>query len=167
MNDDQRAFLEFWQKNEKKIGNIQAMCNKMREKLNAQAMAQAHIDQCLERLTAPEREIFETWIYNRSVSVFDLAGDDYIDGCVIYLDVEFHPLRVTHILGKRRGREPTVLAFRISAICDAINFDDSADRPKIVTDQSPFEASVCEKAVSSSVAILKELARMRLAEREA
>ena len=39
-------------------------------------------------------------------------------------------------------------------------------RPKNVTKQSPFEASVCKKAVDASVAILKEIARMSLADRK-
>ena len=91
-----------------------------------------------------------------------------IDGCGIFLDVEFHPLRVSHVLGKRRGREPTALASRISANC-GIHFDSSSradSRPENVTEQSPFEDSVCEEAVKSSVAILKEIARMRLADRK-
>ena len=166
MNDDQRAFLDFWQENYEKIDNIQSMCNKMQKELNPKAKAQAHRDQCLKRLTEPEREIFEPWIYNGSTSVFDLAGGGDIDGCGIFLDVEFHPLRVSHVLGTRRGLAPTALASRISATCDAIVFDDSPDRPKFVIEESPFEASVCEKAVESSVAILKEIARMRLAVRK-
>ena len=168
MNDDQRAFLDFWQENDEKISNIQLMCKEMRDELNAKAKAQAHIDQCLERLTEPERKIFKTWIYDGSVSVFDLAGGGYIDGCGIHLDVEFHPLRVTHTLGKRRGREPTALASQISANC-GIRFDSSSradSRPKNVTKQSPFEASVCKKAVDDSVALLKEIARMSLADRK-
>ncbi len=167
MNENQRAFLDFWKKNDKKIDNIQSMCNKMQKELNPKAKAQAHQEQCLKRLTEPEREIFEPWIYNGSVSVFDLAGGGDIDGCAIFLDVEFHPLRVSHVLGERRGRTPNALASRISANC-GIHFDSSSradSRPENVTEESPFEASVCEKAVDSSVAILKEIARMRLADR--
>ena len=95
------------------------------------------------------------------MSVFDLAGDGYIDGCGLYLDVGFHPLRVSHVLGKRRGCEPAALASRIGGKC-SIKFDKSSRRPKFVIDQSPFDKSVREKAVKDSVAILKEIAAMRL-----
>ena len=73
MTDDQREFLDFWQKNEEKLSNIQLMWDKISHELNAKAKAQTHIDECLERLAEPERKIFNTWIYDRSVSVFDLA----------------------------------------------------------------------------------------------
>ena len=161
MTDDQRKFLEFWRKNDEKISNINLMCDEIWSRLRPNEIAQAHINQCKERLTEREREVFKTWIYKRSVSVFDLADDGYIDGCGLYLDVNFHPLRVSHVLGKRRGCEPAALASRIGGKC-SIKFDKSSGRPKFVIDQSPFDKSVREKAVKDSVAILKEIAAMRL-----
>ncbi len=166
MSDDQRKFLEFWRKNEEKISNIQNMCDAMRQSVNTMEMPQAHIDQCMERLTEREKEVFKTWIYQRNVSVFDLAGDGDIDGCRLFLDVEFHPLRVTHSLSSRRNnRGHAALASRISDKC-GIKFSivERSGRPGLVYDQSPFEESVREKAVAISVAILKEIAAMRLNE---
>ena len=60
MSDDQRKFLEFWRKNDEKISNIQNMCDEMRHAVNTSKMAQAHIDQCMERLTEREQEVFKT-----------------------------------------------------------------------------------------------------------
>ena len=161
MTDDQRKFLEFWRKNDKKISNINLMCDEIWRCLRPNEIAQAHINQCNDRLTEREREVFKTWIYKRQVSVFDLAGDGYIDGCGLYLDVGFHPLRVSHVLGKRRGCEPAALASRIGGKC-GIAFDKSSGRPKFIIDRFPFDESVRERAVKDSVAILKQIAAMRL-----
>ena len=161
MTDDQRKFLEFWRENDEKISNIRSMCDAMWSRLRPKEMAQAHIDQCKEQLNEREPEVFTTWIYKGRVSVFDLKDGGYIDGCGLFLDVEFHPLRVSHVLGKRRGCEPDALASRIGDKC-SIEFVKSSDRPRFVNDQSPFDQSVREKAVEISVAILKEIAAMRL-----
>ncbi len=169
MTDDQRNFLEFWRKNDEKISNIQDRCNELWRRLRPREIAQVHIDRCNERLTERERQVFETWIYKRykcyepNVSVFDLAGNGDIDGCGLFLDVEFHPLRVSHSLSKRRGREPDALASRIGGKC-GIEFvkPSPLDRPEFVIDRSPFDESVCEEAASISVCILKEIAAMRL-----
>ena len=163
MSDDQRKFLEFWRKNVEKINNIQSICDAMHSDLVARNKAQAHIDQCKERLTERENEVFKTWIYKRNVSVFDLADEDdgYIDGCGLFLDVEFHPLRVTHSLGKRRGDKPDALASKIGRKCGK-KFVNSSGRPSLSCDQSPFDESVCGKAVETSVAILKEIAAIAL-----
>ena len=158
MSDDQREFLEFWRKNEKKLNNIQSMYDAMW--VHAKEMARAHVEQCRERLSEREREVFKMWIYRGRVSVFDLAGGDEIDGCGLFLDVDFHPLRVSHVLGKRRGCEPAALASRIGGKC-GIKFVESSDRPSSICDQSPFDESVREKAVKTSVAILKAIAAMR------
>ena len=135
MSDDQREFLGFWRENEDKISNIQSMCDAMWQ--CAKEMAKSHIEQCRERLTEPEREVFKMWIYRGTVSVFDLAGGGEIDGCGLFLDVEFHPLRVSHVLGKRHGCEPAALASRIGGKC-GIEFDTKSDRPSSICDQSPF-----------------------------
>ena len=114
MSDDQRRkFLEFWRKNDEKINNIQSMCDAMHSDLRAMEMAQTHIHQCKAQLTKREKEVFKTWIYKGNVSVFDLADDGHIHGCGLFLDVEFHPLRVTHSLSKRRGCKPDALACQI------------------------------------------------------
>ena len=159
MSDDQREFLGFWRKNENKISNIQSMCDDAMWRC-AKEMAQSHIVQCREQLTEPEREVFRTWIYRGSVSVFDLADRGEIDGCGLFLDVKFHPLRVSHVLGKRRGCEPAALASRIGGKC-GIEFVEISDRPSSICDQSPFDESVRDKAAATSVAILKEIATMR------
>ena len=159
MSDDQREFLEFWRKNEEKISNIQSRCDEMWSRM--QEMARAHVDQCREQLIGQEREAFEMWIHNRSVSVFDLADQGEIDGCGLFLDVEFHPLRVSHSLGKRRGCEPAVLAFRIGGKCAIDFFKESSDRPTVTDPHTPFDESVRERAVKTSVDILKAIAAMR------
>ena len=161
MTDDQWKFLEFWRKNDEKISNIHSMCDAMWRDLRSKEMAQAHIDQCKERLTEREREVFKIWIYKGTVSVFDLAGNVYIDGCGLCLNVAFHPLRVSHGLSKRRGCKPAALASRIGGKC-GIEFANSSDLPRFVNDQSPFDQSVREEAVRISVAIVKEIAAMRL-----
>ena len=164
MSDDQRRkFLEFWRENDEKINNIQSRCDAMHSDLRAREMAQTHIQQCEQRLTKRENEVFKTWIYKGNVSVFDLADGGHIGGCGLFLDVEFHPLRVTHYLGKRRGDKPDALASKIGRKCGK-KFVNSSDRPSLIYDQSPFDESVCEKAVETSIAILKEIAAIRFEE---
>ena len=111
------------------------------------------------QLTEEEREVFKTWIYKGRTAVFDLAQRREIEGCGLYHDVTFHPLRVSHHLGKRRGRGPDALALRIGQEC-GIKFDKFMGRPSFICEQSPFNASVQEKAVETSVAILKAIAAM-------
>ena len=168
MSDDQRKFLEFWCKNDEKISNIHSKCKEMIAELVKRGIAEAHIDQCMKRLTEREQKVFKTRTYEGRdvidtgrVSVFDLADDGDIDGCGLFLDVAFHPPRVTHILGKRRGCEPDKLASQIGRKC-RIEFGKSSGRPSSIYDQSPFDESVREKAVEISVAILKAIAAMRL-----
>lgn len=161
MTDDQRKFLEFWRENDEKITNIRDRCDELWHLLRPKEIAQAHIDAVNDRLTEGERKIFEPWIYKRHVSVYDLAGDGDIDGCGLFLDVDFHPLRVKHVLGKRRGCEPDVLASRIGNKC-GIRFVKPSNRHEHVMGQSPFEESVREEVVRVSVAILKQIAEMRL-----
>lgn len=164
MTDNQRQFLEFWQLNEKKISNIHSNCNKMRSDMKTKA--ENHRRQCLEQLTEPERNVFKVWIHAGWILIFDIAGGGDIDGCRIYLDVKFHPLRVTHVLWARPDREPNAaLVSQISAKAK-IEFDNSSGRPSFCTEQSPFEDSVCERAVKTSVDILKQIAAMRFADQE-
>ncbi len=161
MTDDQRKFLEFWRENCDKITNIRDRCDELWHLLRRNEIAQAHIDAVNDRLAEGEREVFKTWIYKHDVSVYDLAGDGDIDGCGLFLDVDFHPLRVKHVLGKRRGCEPDVLASRIGNKC-GIKFVKDSDRNEHVIDQSPLDESVREEVVRVSVAILKQIAEMRL-----
>ena len=160
MTDDQRLFLEFWRGNEEKIANIQSICDALQNKLGAKEKAQAHIDRCWERLNASEQEVFSTpWIWDRRVAVFDLADKGYILGCGVFLDVEFHPLRVRQMLGKRRGVQPAVLASRVSEKTKIdFKLDESSNRQVSVNDKSPFEQRVRDKAIEDSVKILKALA---------
>ena len=162
MSDDDRKFLEFWRKNDEKVSNIQRKCDEMRQKVNTK-MAQTHIDQCMEQLTEREQRVFKTWIYKRNVSVFDLAGGGDIDGCRLFLDVEFHPLRVTHSLGSRNERGHVAIASRISDRCDTkLSTLNRLGRPSCIDHHPPFEKSVREKAVETSVDILKQIAAMFL-----
>ena len=158
MTDDQRQFLDFWWKNEEKISNIQEMCNAMWRALKAKA--QAHISECWEKLGPHEKDVFkESWIYVRKVSVFDFKDGSDIKGCRIFLDVEFHPLRVSHVLWDRHYSNPKVRA-PISPISDdtGVIFDNSSDRPTFVSENSPFSDSVCKDAVETSVKIRKRCA---------
>ena len=115
------------------------------------------------QLTEKEREVFKTWIYKGRTSVFDLAQRSEIEGCGLYFEVNFHPFRVHHALGKRRGCEPDALASRIEQEC-GVKFDrapgKSSGQLRSRCEQSPFDASVQEKAVKTSVAILKAIAAM-------
>ena len=177
MTEDQKKFLRFWRENEEKISNIYAHCDKMRGEIKTKA--KNHYNQCLEKLTDKEKAVFKTWVYNPRndprydacwVSVFDLADEGGINECRIFLDVEFHPLRVTYYLGNRDKRDESqlsVLAKRISENTK-IAFDCyeyPSDSNKILIKQledSSLEDSVCEQAVETSVAILGELADMHL-----
>ena len=167
MNDDEKAFLEFWKENKPKIKNIEGWIKKMWELLNANRKAEAHREQCRALLSEPERTLFRDWTYQRRVAVFDLAEGGTIDGCGMFLDVEFHPLRVTHVLGRRRGSEPNALARKIDDCCGT-RFRVSptqSGRLMFATEESPFNDSVCENAVKTSVGILKYIAKRRLAEK--
>lgn len=165
MNDDDRVFLDIWKQNDDKITNIQHRIEKMWKKLEKKV--KGHLDQCRQQLSQAERDIFKYWPYDRTVAVFDLVEGGTIDGCGIFLHVEFHPLRITHVLGRRRGCEPTALASEINEQCDTHfkNFSDRSDRLKFVTEESPFDDdSVCENAVAISVGILRYIAARRLAD---
>ena len=167
MNDDEQVFLNFWKKNDLKISNIEEWIKKMWELLDANGKAEAHREQCRALLSEPERTVFRDWTYQKRVAVFDLSEGGTIDGCGIFLDVEFHPLRVTHVLGRRRGSEPTALACKIDDRCST-HFHESptqSERLKFVTEESPFDDSVCENAVKASVDILKYIAERRLSEK--
>ena len=114
------------------------------------------------------KNVFRDWIYRRGIAVFDLEGGGSIDGCRIYLDVGFHPFRITHVLGARRGgQEPHNLTHEINAQCGTMfeEIPDNSDRFEFGTRKSPLEDdSVCEEAVETSVRILKYIAERRLAE---
>lgn len=171
MNEGQREFLKFWRENDKKIANMQSMCDEWRKKLRGREKAQAHIDQCLEKLenlNPAYVEVFKSWIAAGHVAVFDLADGGHIDQCHVFLNVEFYPHKVSQVLGKRRGVEPAALASRISETCDvAFEPHEWADgkasgRQALHDDNSPFEQEVLAKAVGNSVKILKALAELKL-----
>ena len=164
MNDDEQAFLDFWKKNDPKISNIQEWIGRMWELLDANGKAKAHQEQCQAKLCENEWNLFKgDWIYQKTVAVFDLAEGRTIDGCRIFLDVQFHPLRVTHVLGNRQRDEPTKLVREVNAHCGT-DFKKSTDRFEFVTKESPFDDSVRKKAVKTSVRILKYIAARRLAD---
>ena len=173
MTDNHHEFLKFWRDNDKKISNIQSMCNELRKELRAKEKAHNHIDKCKERLihmkpSYKEPFPFKPWIYAGHVAVFDLKENGTIDGCGIFLDVEFHPLRITHILGKRRGSDPTALVTKIKECQPTLSFKSStgSDRYKLATEDTPFNDSVCDQAVEISVHILKYIAERYLAEKD-
>ena len=171
MTEDQRDFLKLWRENDKEIANIQSMCTELRKELRAREKAQAHIEKCrlkLKSLNSSYDEVFESWIYAGHVAVFDLADNGHIDQCGIFLDVEFHPLRVSQVLGKRRGVEPAALASRLSKL-SGVDFEQHkwadgqvSGRQAFHHENSPFEEEVLASAVEISVKILKALAELKL-----
>ena len=180
MSDNQRQFLKSWRENEEKISNIYSNCDQMRDEMKKKA--KNHYTQCLEKLDELEKQVFKAWLWNPRndnvydaywSSVFDLEGVDDIDGFKIHVDIEFHPLRVSHYLGLR-PRSPRseldVIASRINKNCDeAFNLKPSSNPSMIVmkrSEDSPLEDSVCRDAVETSVFILKAIAAMRPAEQK-
>lgn len=171
MTEDQNQFLNFWRENETKIESIQSMCDDLRKALRASDKAQAHIDQCLEELKKNNPSyvvVFRSWICRSHIAVFDLSEKVNIDGCGVFLDVEFHPHKVSHVLGKRRGVKPTALASRVSKMC-SVDFQPyewagKQDADKLVFHHmgSPFEDHILKAAVENSVKILKALADLKL-----
>lgn len=156
MSDDQRRFLDFWRENEDKIDNIQSMRDELQQRVKK--VTGAHAEQCGARLTEDQRQVFKMWNYRSNVAVFDIANRSD-NKRPIFLDVEFHPLRIIHTLG---GREREALALEIGRKCE-IEFDNSSGRPSSRCDQSPLDESGRERAVETSVAILRVIADLRLA----
>ena len=174
MTEDQREFLKFWCENENKIGNIQSMCGDLWKELRTREKAQTHIDRCqeeLKRLNPSYDGLFFSWIHASRVAVFDLPEGGHINNCRVFLDVEFHPLRASQVLGKRKGVEPAALASRVSKLCNIVfephewDSGESSGRQVFHDESSPFEKEVRETAVDNSVKILKALADLYL-ERE-
>ncbi|MCY4283243.1 MAG: PD-(D/E)XK nuclease family protein [Gammaproteobacteria bacterium] len=164
MTDDQRKFLEFWRDNDREISNLQSACDGLKRELEAKKKAQAHIDECEKLLDPSHRELFRSWIYAGHVAVFDLADNGCIDQCSVHLDVVFHPLRVTHILGKRRGNiEPVKLA---SHVRKKYGIDFKKGSSVFHDERSPFEEKVRTAAVKNSIEILTALAEIRLSEQD-
>lgn len=172
MNDDEQAFLEFWKENDTKISNIEEWIEKMWELLDTESKAREHQEQCWKKLSETEQAILENntyrWAYNRYLPYFDLAQKGTVDGCGIFLDVEFHPLRITHVLGTRRGGRYRLdeLIRKIDSCCNT-SFHKSQPqdgRFKLSSEGSPFDDSVCEEAVKRSVDILKYIAKRHLSE---
>ena len=156
MDKDEQAFLDFWKKNDPKISNMESWIKKMWDRLDAKGKAATHREQCLAGLTEPERRVFKDWTYQKRVAVFDLAEGRKIGGDPIFLDVEFHPLRVTHVLGSRRGSAPIELASKLNAGFQ--KSPDHSDRLKIAAEKSPLDHGVCEEAIETSICILKYIA---------
>ena len=108
MRDDQKEFLKFWREHEEKINNIYANCDWMWSEMKRKA--KNHYTQCLEELDEREKQVFKAWRWDPRGdnnydacwrSVFDLKEMGSIDGYRVHLDIEFHPFRVSHLLGHR------------------------------------------------------------------
>ena len=177
MTDDQKEFLKFWRKNDDRIRSIRQQCDKMLRDLNVRERAQAHFDKCFEGLDDSEREVFaQHGVWARrgkaAFSYFALAKNDRIDGYRIFLDAEFWPHRIIHVLGDRCGsRISGSLINKIKDKCD-IDFE-CHDHPggaykKIIkrSNESPFEESAFAEAVDNSVEILRAIAGIRLADQK-
>ena len=167
MDDDDQAFLDFWRENEEKISDLQAWIDHMGNLLDANGRAEEHREQCLKRLPEQERSVFRDKTWNKQIAVFGLADDTTVDGCGVFLDVSFHPFRVTHVLGKRRGLKPDQLARAMEqsgVLGDDVRFESHEGRQRLVTEESPLNEEVREKAVETSVAILKYIAKRHAAE---
>ena len=181
MSDNQRQFLKSWQENEEKINDIYANCDQMWRKMKRKATS--HRTQCLEELTEQEKQVFKDWSWDPRGdkeygacwrTVFDLKEMSSIDGCRVHLDIEFHPLRISHLLGHRSPSPRSgldIIASRVNSNCgSAFNYSNHPSEPnKIVmkkSEDSPLEDSVCKDAIETSVAILKAIAAMCLAEQK-
>ena len=166
MNDNHKAFLKIWKQHEPEISNIDKWREEIRELLHGKA--EAHREKCLDQLSIRKRAVFKDWTHKKNTAVFDLVKNGTIDGCGIYLDVEFHPLRVTHILGKRRGSDPTALVTEIKELYPTLSFEPctGSNRHKFASENDPFNDLVCDQAVQTSVHILKYIAEMYLAEND-
>ena len=162
MNEANREFLCFWKRNENWLSEMEARIDHLRGLLDPKE----HCRRCLEELGEPT--VFRDWTHNKTTAVFDLANGT-VDGCRVFLDVEFHPLRVKHVLGGRRAKKPDQLAVDIEqrgdvpdALRKALPFHEvlyGRDRRRVlVTEASPLEAGVATKAVEMSVAILRHIA---------
>ena len=165
LDEEQRRFLKIWRKNESKINNIQAMCDRLtNDVLKAKEMADTHSEGCLVRLAEIGIDIFTARTYLRRAAVFDLVDGGAIDDCVVFLDVWIEPLRISHVIGRRRGRDVHFLLERINAMTlDEITFSWDKERRILVfvNRGDPFDESTQEKAVDFSVDILKALAKIR------
>ena len=163
---EQQRLLNFWRDNEKKISNIQSLCDRLVSELNAKAKADAHSEDCMDRLSTEAREMFITRTVIRKISVFDLKDGGTIDGCGVFLDVWIEPLRITHLLGSRRGRDVLCLQESVNDLTnEAIRFEWDRERECLIfkNEGSPFDESVRERAVEFSVNILEALAKVRRA----
>ena len=167
MTDEQRAFFEFWRKNEEKIRDLQSQCDDAWGELRKNRIAQKHIDQCEVLLDEKSKKnFFDTGVWRKYFSHFILPKGIEIDDHRVFLDVEFHPLRVVHSICTRKNYNmPENLAIKISKKCD-VKFDKDSDsyensvRFKYVNEQSPLDESVREEAVKASVDILKAIAKL-------
>jgi hypothetical protein len=156
MDEDERAFLDFWTQNSEKLNNIEEMKTRLKTLLRAEELAVEHIERTMEGLEPAERAFFKTpWIYGKSTAVFDVASGS-VEGCGIYLDVEFHPLSVRHRISKRRGLDPEFLVRKIEARTSLRFHGDSIP---FVSDRgdSPFNTSAREAAVADTIGILKAI----------
>ena len=177
MNDNQRQFLQFWRDNEAEISNIYSNCDQMRGEMKKRT--NNHLVQCLEKLTESEKKIFKSFSWNaRRDNSYD---DDYYAVFHVYdineferieYDTVFHPLRIAHWITFKppsSQSERDVIASRISRECGfKEKYKKHSDWPDCIimkeSTDSPLEDSVCQKAVETSVFILRAIAEIRSAE---
>ena len=166
MTEEQQKFLQLWRENELEINNIQHMSDNLSNLLKPKEKADAHGSAVMELLPAEVKGVFsEPWIYNRNTTVIDLAKDvESIGGCIPFLDIRFHPLRISYYLGKRKGSvQPIELGDRVKAKSPSIGFewDEDLKRHVFTIDGSPFDDCVQKRAVEITVEILSILAEIR------
>ena len=185
LTEEAKKFLLFWKKNKEKIENIRDNCGDLLDLLHRKEFADQHLQQCLDKMEDEDKAVFSPFVWKKETAAFDLADNEYLDdGCRIFLDVWFQPLRIEHQLGKRAGpglgtrvdriKEEATSYFRewvtsgegggvssgMQAIDITFNFNPSSGRYVALTDLSPFCQAHRKQAVAISVAILKAVANM-------
>lgn len=161
MKEHQKAFLDFWKKNHSKIDKIESNIENMRELLRENGMAKAHVEKCLDSL-GDQKIYIKGWVYQKDTAAFCLVNNYKIDGCRIFWDVEFHPLRINFFLGNYLSDQiPSKfvdeIRKRISSYKLVGPFNGHKQYKFAI--KSPFEDdSVCDEAVKISLPVLKYIA---------
>ena len=161
MNKNQINFLEFWKKNDKKIGKLEGLTEELRNLLREKGGAKSHVKNCRNRLSKKADDMIEGWVYQKDTAAFRLNGDRRISGCKMFLDVEFHPLRIIFYLGCYSSpRPPIEFAEEINKRfgTDFRKYD-ARDRVKFAIEGDPFDNKVCDDAVERTVRILEHIVK--------
>ena len=172
ITDEQESFLEnIWRKNEGKIGNIVRLHEGIQD--FAQKVTKEHRRACDDSLTG-DRVIVSGIAKKDVTAYFELVDEGEIDGCRVFLDVWFDPLHgIQHQIGDRhhdRGSPDLPELVKRIEKQSGIEFEDaesedtesSVGRFLLKTENlSPFDQSDRDKAVETSVTILKVIAKLR------